>query len=456
MPDAAASGSDEAGSLMEGGKPADANAEADASAHPPGSEPDPLAAPWWGVEAQGRHRQRRFARYRRSSPDQPERMRGRERRQAADNVLHVVDEACTWLPRLRERLQALANAKPEDNEEWTAAMSDVVDACSITAPWSPSAAADEFRDRDRKSEAREMSARGLVGEHVEQLRLDLVKVGTMWSTTQAAGCPSDRAHLSRAAGVSLTVVESALRHALLLAFLRDADTAPAGKTTDLKSYCAGAGLIKDKPKLDKLDQDKLDAMWHWITHDRRQFGDRPLRLVLDHERRSVIRKPTTKSSEWWLTATAAVWGGLFVLLVVAGLFGLLDAANLTTWPPDAVPKLVVLWLFVCLGAGLHLASRSLSAINYDDPVKVIVASGWMDWLSLRWIGVLQLYVPIAFVLATLWGAGNIPGSFHDLSTAILAGYSADSLFRAALSRAKANTSSPTANPGNATSEHAIG
>lgn len=78
--------------------------------------------------------------------------------------------------------------------------------------------------------------------------------------------------------------------------------------------------------------------------------------------------------------------------------------------------------------------------NYDNRLGVYDANGIVDWLSLRWIAVLRLYIPVTFVVAGLWGAGNVPGSFSALVTAILAGYSADSLFRAAVSNVQAQSS----------------
>jgi hypothetical protein len=95
--------------------------------------------------------------------------------------------------------------------------------------------------------------------------------------------------------------------------------------------------------------------------------------------------------------------------------------------------MLVLLLFVAIGALAHVGTRALN-INYDDPMKVYDAGNILDWLSLRWLAIIRLYIPVAVVVAILWGAGNIPNSFHALGTAILAGYTADSFVRSALSR----------------------
>jgi hypothetical protein len=95
-------------------------------------------------------------------------------------------------------------------------------------------------------------------------------------------------------------------------------------------------------------------------------------------------------------------------------------------------KMLVLVLFVAIGAVAHIGSQALN-INYDNPMKVYDAGNLIDWLSLRWVSVLRMFIPVAFVVAALWGAGNIPTSFAKLGTALLAGYTADSAIRSALS-----------------------
>jgi hypothetical protein len=97
---------------------------------------------------------------------------------------------------------------------------------------------------------------------------------------------------------------------------------------------------------------------------------------------------------------------------------------------------VVLLLFVSFGAAAHLGSRALN-IHYDDPMKVYDAGSFIDWLSLRWVAVIQMYFPVTVVVIVLWGAGNIPTSFQKLGTAFLAGYTADSFLRAAVSKVQA-------------------
>jgi hypothetical protein len=77
-------------------------------------------------------------------------------------------------------------------------------------------------------------------------------------------------------------------------------------------------------------------------------------------------------------------------------------------------------------------------------MKIVDAGNIVNWLSLRWLAIVYLYIPIGFVVIGLWGAHNIPSTFQKLGTAILAGYSADSLLWAALS--KLQTQSDGKNP----------
>jgi hypothetical protein len=135
---------------------------------------------------------------------------------------------------------------------------------------------------------------------------------------------------------------------------------------------------------------------------------------------------------------------------VAALFELLHAAGITAWPGKWVWKMLVLILFVAIGSAVHLGSRTLN-INYDNPMRIYDAGNILSWLSLRWVAVIYMYIPITFVVIGLWGAGNIPSSFQKLGTAILAGYSADSLLRAAVSKLQAPSGSkqPTSSTTNA-------
>jgi len=129
-----------------------------------------------------------------------------------------------------------------------------------------------------------------------------------------------------------------------------------------------------------------------------------------------------------------VWGAVLALAAIIGVFALLDRAGMARPPEDWLVKLVVLYLFVLGGAVLHIGSMSFGNIRFEDRLPIYAMSSGTTWLSLRWLAILRLYIPIAVVAGSLWGAGNVPESFQDLATAVLAGYSADSLFRTSLYR----------------------
>ena len=80
-----------------------------------------------------------------------------------------------------------------------------------------------------------------------------------------------------------------------------------------------------------------------------------------------------------------------------------------------------------------------SAIRFDDPIRVYAATGIINWLGLRWLGILQLLIPTTVIAGSLWAAGNVPSTFQDLSVAILSGYSADSLFRMSVERVRSSS-----------------
>jgi hypothetical protein len=170
----------------------------------------------------------------------------------------------------------------------------------------------------------------------------------------------------------------------------------------------------------------------WIGPDPRLDGKK-VPLVTDETSGSLYRTPKT-TWERVYTTTAGLWGSVIGLVVIGLAFALLNAAHLTTWPSHWVSRLVVLYLCVVAGAALHVASAALSQIQYGDPLKIYAAASGVDWLGLRWLSILRLLIPVVIVAGSLWGAGNIPNNFQDLGVALLAGYSADSLFRNSLAR----------------------
>jgi hypothetical protein len=159
-------------------------------------------------------------------------------------------------------------------------------------------------------------------------------------------------------------------------------------------------------------------------------------FVVDEPTGSLYRGPTS-AGETLYTTSAPLWGAAVGFLLLLAAFQLMKAAGLTSWPDRWLAKFVLLYLCVIGGAVLHIASLSLSSIRFDDRLQIYAAATGLEWLQLRWLAFLRLLIPVVVVTGSLWGAGNVPARFQDLGVAILAGYSADSLFRTSLAKVHA-------------------
>ena len=103
---------------------------------------------------------------------------------------------------------------------------------------------------------------------------------------------------------------------------------------------------------------------------------------------------------------------------------------------DAIGGVVLLYLLVLAGALVHIGitKNLITNIRFDAPLRVHVPSHGLRWLELRWVAVGMLFLPVLVTAGLLWAAGLDLSGNQDLVTALLAGYSADSLFAAALTR----------------------
>jgi hypothetical protein len=227
-----------------------------------------------------------------------------------------------------------------------------------------------------------------------------------------------------------TALSGAMQHSLFLTFLSCVRDCGVGESHTIDDHCDGWGLTSDQ----------VSTVWLWLTHDPLSFGGEKLPIALDKTNRLAYRK----AAGFWtraLYATAAFWGGVFVYGLITGLFAILHSAGIWSYPDNRWWRLLVLVLFVLMGAWAHIGAKAIN-VNYDNPISVYDAGTKFDWLALRWLGVLQMYIPVGVVTAALWGAGNFPSSFQKLGTAILAGYSADSFVSAAVSKAPASATTP--------------
>ncbi len=344
----------------------------------------------------------------------------------AAHVLLMVEEVQAKIPGWRATLtRVTAEAKAPTPD---AARLHLWLASGNAAP--PQSLAEEFAARDTASADAEaeslqaLSAQSLLGDHASLLVEHLGNAAGEWTLAESriGGLPGSKQALIGDAAHTDAELSSALQHALFLTFLADARAMHVGQQRGFADHCRGWGLTSAQ----------IDETWGWLTTDMPRFGGQDLCLVLDTNARAAYKAPSPTARVW--LALMPLWGAVAVYGLVALLFVLLHAAHAWTWPtPDPGWKLLVLLLFVVLGAALHVGSRWVN-VNYDNPIKVYDAGGILNWLSLRWLGVLQYYVPVVFVVASLWGAKNIPTAFAQLGTALLAGYTADSAFGAAVSK----------------------
>jgi len=271
-----------------------------------------------------------------------------------------------------------------------------------------------------------------LGDHAGLLANALTAAAKNWDGATQAVSSSDAAGTASSAQAAMRALDATMQHALFLTFLQDVRNAHVGESQRINEYTQGWGIST-------VD---IDMLWSWLLADPLEFDGNDLPIALDTVNRCAYRK----SDKGWLTGfidAAPLWGFAVVYGLIVLLFTLLHGAQLTSWPHGPwVWKMLVLVLFVSLGALLHIAARALN-VNYDDPMKVFDAGNIIYWLSLRWLAVLKLYVPVGLVAASLWAAGNIPTSFQKLGAATLAGYSADSFLRSVVSRFKTQAAAKT-------------
>ncbi len=261
-----------------------------------------------------------------------------------------------------------------------------------------------------------------LGEHAHLLAHALDDAAKRWQDATDAVSSQDATDVLWSARSAMGALDAAMQHALFLTFLDEVRDGHTGESRRIDDYAQGWGLSAAA----------IDALWWWLVQDPKEFDAKKLPIAIDTVNRCAYRKPESNAFRL-LTALAPLWVAALVFGLVALLFAILHSAGLTAWPSRWGWKLLVLLLFVSLGALAHIGARSLD-VNFDDPMKVYDAGNIIDWLSLRWLAVMRMYVPVAVVVASLWGAGNVPTSFQKLGTAILAGYGADSFLRSALSK----------------------
>ena len=131
-----------------------------------------------------------------------------------------------------------------------------------------------------------------------------------------------------------------------------------------------------------------------------------------------------------------VWAPVLSALLLWAATSLGGWFDLAQWPSTRAGRVILLYLLVLGGALVHIGitKNLITNIRFDAPLRVHVPSHGLSWLELRWVAVGMLFLPVLLTAGILWTTGLDLSDTHDLATALLAGYSADSLFAAALTR----------------------
>jgi hypothetical protein len=302
----------------------------------------------------------------------------------------------------------------------------IANADALTGKLSPIGASAWLADADGGT-----TAERLVGPQVETLALSLEACAGHWPHPGGpiSAWPEDLDELIDTTDTLVNALQQAARPLAILLPIKRTVEARVGERVDVAA-ALGDWFVPAAEASGIVTQ---------LARDQPRLDEQPAPIIVDSKTASLYRKPRNTWEQVW-TETAALWGTVVGLGLLIAVFALLHAAHLTVWPHQWLAKMVVLYLFVVGGAVVHVASLSLAQIRFDDPLRIYAASTGLDWLRLRWLSILRLMIPVVIVAGSLWGAGNIPNNFQDLGVALLAGYSADSIFRSSVARLASNSS----------------
>lgn len=346
----------------------------------------------------------------------------------AKEVMERVDRVMSWLLEWRHAARAM-KAAAVDGHVTASFKHSVYSATRLAEQWCPADGASYLM----WSEESATRAVQLVGSHVERLAQKLSAAEVLWPAHKPFR--GDERHATPSVIAEdmvplLQALDEAIAHG---AFLQLAWAVRSGHVSERFD-------VSDVIREWQLTPTAAKELRVWVQYELPRFDGKPLPCVTDATTGYLYRTPDS-AWEKLFTTTAAIWGSAVVYGGIVGIFALLNAAGMTTWPTDWGYKLLVLYLFVVGGALAHVAAFSLGNIHFEDRLQIYAAVRGLCWLRLRWLAILRLFIPIAVVTGALWGAGNIPVTFQDLGVAILAGFSADSLLRLSLSRLQAASSS---------------
>jgi hypothetical protein len=201
-------------------------------------------------------------------------------------------------------------------------------------------------------------------------------------------------------------------------------TVPARLHSKMQTQSVGAALDFYAEFADEFTNDEqIDVIFAWLAqHETKGY-------LLEPELGLVYRLPLTEVGKYLKIGTP-----VFMVVAGVGLLAFVRWLGLdifkvpeADWPYADWDALAGTYAAVLLGALLHFIAKTGSGISFDDDLAVTVPRRSLDWISIRWVSVAWLFLP-AYVTTLVVGATDLRTSdVEGVMTALLAGYSADSI-----------------------------
>ena len=340
---------------------------------------------------------------------------------ALSNLYADLDRIFNWQYEWRHALEAVRRASEKTNDDLFALQHALDNALELKRTCPPTATTSDIANSD------------YLGGHFEQLQFQLQLVENHWPQLPQQGVvvleETLKPLLNRQAQAALEALYCARDHLAFLTICKRIDDAKTCETIALADEFQV--LNAGKPKNEQVD---AHLIARWIARERPSYNGTQLSCKVDPAKARAYRLPRRFRSQLG-TVTAPLWGAVGALALLAGFLAMLNQAKAFAWPTEPWhAQFVTLYICVILGAALHIGSRHLSNISFENALAIYGTTNWRDWISLHWVAILQLFIPVIFVTGTLWITSGAPTSIEDVSLAILSGYSADSLFKSAMAR----------------------
>ncbi len=322
----------------------------------------------------------------------------------------------------------------------------------LRAEWRPGHAA-EFLVGERSHEGAAITkAERMGGTHLTELVEELSIADEYWPAPEGVPAGGQRVgeQLTGAQASLVATLERATQHVAVLLLWRKAQRAPLGVRVGIAEELSRWVLAPG-------DADKVKS---WIAIAPPRFLDVPHRRGVAQlelgiaevkmqptramSQGAIFGAPTSTRTKWaavstilWAPVAAILVLWLAISLLATAGFGGIDPVkfNLHFNEHHAFWELVALFALVAGGAALHLASKSLAAVNFNDGLGIQGKDGrYSDWFAVRWTSLIRVLIPITVVAGVLQVTNASLADVEGISTALLAGFSADSILRSGLDR----------------------